>query len=109
FLAKSAVLVDSTWPVSMPSSVLASVRPLYEVWLNDLSSKPPASDTMQALKSAAPAAGDEAVPSDGGAAVSAVPAPGGSAHPAIVSAITAASAGPNMRDFFTCCLLGRAR
>src|SRR5215210_5220710 len=29
----------------------ASVRPLYEVWLNDLSSKPPESDTMQALKS----------------------------------------------------------
>ena len=31
--------------------VLASVRPLYEVWLNDLSSKPPESETMQALKS----------------------------------------------------------
>ena len=28
FLAKSAALEDSTWPVSIPSSSLASVRPL---------------------------------------------------------------------------------
>src|ERR687889_1376640 len=51
FPAKSEALEDSTSPVSMPSSLAASVRPLYEVWLNDLSSKPPESDTMQALKS----------------------------------------------------------
>src|SRR6187431_2740356 len=51
FFAKSAAVWDSTSPVSMPNSVLASVRPLYEVWLNPLSSKPPESETMQALKS----------------------------------------------------------
>src|ERR671920_1881935 len=61
FLAKSAVVGDSTSPVSMPSSVLASVRPLYEVWLNDLSSKPPESDTMQALN-ASPPPDEDALP-----------------------------------------------
>src|SRR6476646_8481858 len=42
---------DSTWAVWTPRSAFASVRPLSEVWLNDLSSKPPESDTSHALKS----------------------------------------------------------
>ena len=42
---------DSTCAVWMPRSALASVRPLSEVWLNDLSSKPPESETSHALKS----------------------------------------------------------
>src|SRR6478752_3607612 len=50
---------DSTWAVWTPRSALASVRPLSEVWLNDLSSKPPESDTSHALKSGWLSAGAE--------------------------------------------------
>src|ERR671929_336061 len=50
---------DSTSPVLMPRSCAAFSSPSCEVWLNDLSWKPPESDTMQALKLAFWAAGDE--------------------------------------------------
>src|SRR5450759_1933046 len=40
----------------MPISSLARVRPSSPAWLNDVSSKPPASETMQPLKAAAVAA-----------------------------------------------------
>src|SRR6478672_13736180 len=50
---------DSTCAVWTPRSVFASVRPLSEVWLNDLSSKPPESETSQALKSGWLSAGAE--------------------------------------------------
>ena len=43
--------LDSTSPVCTPIVSAALSRPSCEVWLNDLSSKPPESDTMQALKS----------------------------------------------------------
>jgi hypothetical protein len=55
--AYSASDCDSTSPVLMPRSSLAATRPSCDVWLNDLSSKPPESETMQALKLAAPAGG----------------------------------------------------
>src|SRR5689334_15504761 len=42
--------VDSTLAVWMPNWVAASVWPLSAVWLKPLSSKPPESETMHALK-----------------------------------------------------------
>src|SRR5665647_710438 len=45
--AKSLVLFDSTAFSVTPSSAAACLAPSYDNWLNDLSSKPPASDTMQ--------------------------------------------------------------
>src|SRR5215208_4543891 len=50
--ANSEGALDSTSPVWTDMSSSAFTRPSCEVWLNDLSSKPPESDTMQALKSA---------------------------------------------------------
>src|SRR5215212_4262492 len=88
FLAKSEAVLDSTSPVGMPSWVLASVSPLYEVWLNDLSSKPPESDTMQALNPAPPPA--DALALAGGAAEVSPPVPGALAQPA-----TARATAPN--------------
>ena len=49
--ANSEGALDSTSPVWTPMFSAALCRPSCEVWLNDLSSKPPESDTMQALKS----------------------------------------------------------
>src|SRR3954469_19376210 len=84
FLAKSEAVLDSTSPVGMPSWVFASVSPLYEVWLNDLSSKPPESDTMQALNPAPPPADvlELALAPAGGAAEVPPPVPGALAQPA---------------------------
>src|SRR3954453_14175633 len=86
--AKSEAFFDSTWPVGMPSPDAASVIPLYEVWLNDLSSNPPESDTMQALNPAllalalplALALGAGGGPPGGGAGVAA-PRGGGGGGP----------------------------
>src|SRR4029450_2469016 len=100
FLAKSAAVCDSTWPVSMPSSVFASVKPLYDVWLNDLSSKPPESDTMQALKAAPPALALGALAGALGAAEEA-PVPGGSAQLVRVRAAVLIRAPARVRMFFT--------
>src|SRR6478672_788281 len=58
--------LDSTCAVWTPRSVLASVRPLSEVWLNDLSSKPPESETSHALKSGWLSAGAELLGVDDG-------------------------------------------
>src|SRR3712207_4179316 len=44
---------DSTWLGSTPSSSAPAVRPARPSSLNELSSKPPASDTMQGTKSLA--------------------------------------------------------
>src|SRR4051794_36828904 len=49
--AYSASEFDSTSAVWTPNCSAAATRPSWPVWLNDLSSKPPESDTMQALKS----------------------------------------------------------
>src|SRR5680860_334712 len=51
---------DSISAVVTPRLVLAFTRPSCEVWLNDLSSKPPESETMQALKSGYNSAGVDA-------------------------------------------------
>src|ERR671921_663007 len=56
---------DSTSPVLTPSVCLAVSSPSCEVWLNDLSWKPPESETMQALKSAFSAGGAELSVADG--------------------------------------------
>src|SRR3954447_25306679 len=50
---------DSTSPVLTPRSLAAFSRPSCEVWLNDLTWKPPESETMHALKFAFCAAGAE--------------------------------------------------
>src|SRR5690606_11009739 len=49
--SNSVCACDSISPSCTPSCSAASSRPSCEVWLNDLSSKPPSSETMQALKS----------------------------------------------------------
>ena len=95
-VAKSEVVLDCASFCLTPSWATASVRPLWEVWLKDLSSKPPASETMQAVKSEAGAAAVEAPPA--GADGAAVFAGGGVAQPA--SSRAAARPEP-MRDFFT--------
>ena len=46
--AYSPSAFDSIWLVWMPSSSAARIMPLCAVSLKDLSSKPPASETMQA-------------------------------------------------------------
>src|SRR3954452_10494791 len=57
--AYSASEEDSTSAVVTPRSAAALTRPSCEVWLKDLSSNPPESDTMQALKSELSTAGDD--------------------------------------------------
>ena len=104
FLAKSAAVWDSTSPVSMPNSVLASVRPLYEVWLNDLSSKPPESETMQALKPPPPHALALVLPLG---AADGVLVPGAWAQADRVRAAAPISAPARVIDLFTNCLLGK--
>src|SRR5690606_10810728 len=47
---KSVSELDWTSPHSTPSWFAALTRPSYESWLKLLSSKPPASETMQGLK-----------------------------------------------------------
>src|SRR4051794_23556114 len=83
----------------MPSWVLASVRPLYAVWLNDLSSKPPESETMHALNAASPAPPEEADPL--GAAELPASVPGACAQPDRASAAEVARAPTRVRVFFT--------
>src|SRR5919112_2234524 len=55
----SAGEFDSTSPVLTPRSLAAASSPSCEVWLKDLSWKPPESETMQALKFAFCADGAE--------------------------------------------------
>src|SRR3954465_11694971 len=83
----------------MPSWVLASVRPLYAVWLNDLSSKPPESETMHALNAASPAPAEEADPL--GAAELPASVPGACAQPARARAAGGARGPTRVRVFFT--------
>src|SRR4029453_17169915 len=87
----------------MPSSACASVKPLWEVWLNDLSLKPPSSETMQALKPAPRAAGAPGLSAAGG---DAPPVPGASAQLVRVRAAAQTNAPTSVRCFFTYCLLG---
>src|SRR3954470_11287709 len=51
--------LDSTSPVLTPRCFAADTSPSCEVWLKDLSWKPPESETMQALKLAFSAGGAE--------------------------------------------------
>src|SRR3954452_25457353 len=97
--AKSEAFFDSTWPVGMPSSDAASAMPLYEVSLNDLSSNPPESETMQALNPALLALALPLVLALG--AAEEPPVPGAWAQAARVRTTAALSAGPQNRDFFT--------
>src|SRR3712207_4720963 len=89
----------------MPSWVLASVSPLYEVWLNDLSSNPPESETMHALNPAPPAEALVLALVVGAAEVP-VPVPGASAQPANIrpAALTIAAAVVTFLRIY--CLLG---
>src|SRR5665647_481267 len=80
FGVKSVSAVDSTFTSVMPRSFLALSRPSAPDWLNDLSSKPPWSETMQPLKLAA------ALPPD----LVALVLSGALAHPAIAMAAMAA-------------------
>ena len=57
-----SVAVDWTWAVWMPKSFDRVGQALERVWLNDLSSKPPESETMQALKSGASSPGKSTLP-----------------------------------------------
>src|SRR5699024_9624576 len=70
-----------------PNSPAAFWRPSKESWLNDLSLKPPASETTQGLK---PSTG--LIVWTGVVALAAPPSPGASAHAASASAATAATA-----------------
>src|SRR6187431_817954 len=67
FGAKSASESDWTATYSTPSSSDAASRPSNPSWLNDLSSNPPASETMHGLKpsTAPPAAADSLVAGSG--------------------------------------------
>src|SRR6478735_1796381 len=63
--AKSVSASDCTLIGSTPSSLAAFSRPSDPSWLNDLSSNPPESETMQGTKSEAAAPPDDSPPSSG--------------------------------------------
>src|SRR6188472_188511 len=66
--------VDSTFAVWMPNWVPASVWPFSAVWLKPLSSNPPESETMHALKFGFDGALDDGASEVGAALVVASPA-----------------------------------
>ena len=93
FGPKSFSLLDSTGISSTPSSSAAWVAPSKPSWLNDLSSKPPASETMHGWKSLAAAS----LP------LSLVSSSGASPHAARVAAASSATRPleTTFLDFFT--------
>src|SRR3954451_1851508 len=91
---------DSTSAVCTPRSVLAFSRPSWEVWLNDLSLKPPESETMHALKSGCCSAGAELLLSALGVG-SALLLVSRSPQPANVSAATPMTAAATRAVFLT--------
>jgi hypothetical protein len=92
---------DSTSAVCTPSSSAARSMPSCEVWLNDLSLKPPESETMQALKSGYCSDGAELVALSVGVGSSPALGSSRSPQPAKINAATPRPAAATRAVFLT--------